>query len=277
MGAESATQVHVEQTTKDWRVYLAAGILGANAMFLTGCGNGNSSENADSAPNGPSTAVSSPPVSGDTFSPPVKTCSAHDLSGCYSYEQAKKIADYSIADVDQAVGNLYTNMPPVAKVWYIEHGTTATTGCGQVDETSYEFCGNDNTVSLGQDTLWEFYDKAGDAAPVFAYAHEIGHHIQSVAGVPFPETDRQTIPHENQADCIAGAIFAELENENIATKSDLQDIDLLMPIIASQPEYVNGSVRNHGTIQERTESTLEGITGGLAECNTYYPDTPVIS
>ena len=52
---------------------------------------------------------------------------------------------------------------------------------------SYEYCPVDQAIYVGQDMLWEFYTRTGDAGPAVGLAHEFGHHIQSQLGVPLDQ------------------------------------------------------------------------------------------
>jgi Putative neutral zinc metallopeptidase len=62
-----------------------------------------------------------------------------------------------------------------------------------------------SAIYAGQDALWSPYNGVGGAAAAVGYAHEWGHHIQNVMGVPAPETPEESTALEAQADCIAGA------------------------------------------------------------------------
>ena len=127
---------------------------------------------------------------------------------------------------------------------------------------------------VGQRQLWAFYDQAGDAGAVIGLAHEAGHHIQAVAGVTI-STLEESIVMENQADCVAGAFTAWLESEGLLDyPDDLDDIDVLMTMIASVEE---DPARDHGTLDERVDSFLVGFQDGLIGCNDFFPDTPLVT
>jgi predicted metalloprotease len=78
-------------------------------------------------------------------------------------------------------------------------------GNDTADDMSYAYCPADDNVSIGQQLAWELYSEAGDVAPAIGIAHEFGHNVQTHVGVPVPRSDAQTLVHENQADCVAGA------------------------------------------------------------------------
>ena len=220
--------------------------------------------------------VQAPQALGAQTKPPTKECNKTDLSGCYTYQESQKIADYSIRYVRRAFDKVYPQMKDPNKFWYVPHGSRLAWCGSTVNSTVYAYCLTNNTMALGQDSLWWFYDKAGDAGPLFGVAHEWGHHIQVMKGVPRGK-GRQGINFENQADCIGGAFMRQLQLDGVFTKDDLDDIDNMMPLIASVPETdpSSGGSRDHGTEQERRESTLLGIRGGFKACNAHFPDTPI--
>ena len=91
----------------------------------------------------------------------------------------------------------------------------------------------------------------GDAGPAVGLAHEFGHHIQQLRGVPAPRTAEQSTQHENQADCIAGA-WTKYTDEHkwLEYPDDIEDIDTLFPLIGS----AEGNDRDHGTAAQRSQS-----------------------
>ena len=160
-------------------------------------------------------------------------------------------------------------------VVYVKKGRAVETGCDiEADATAYFHCGVDGTVYLGQNQLWDFYKNVGDIAPILAYAHEWGHHLQTLIGVE--KVDQETaIATENQADCIAGAWLQDVDQQGLVDyPDDLEDIDLLLEVVASAEEDVN---RDHGTIEERNDSVLLGFENGLVACNDFFPDVPVFT
>jgi predicted metalloprotease len=165
----------------------------------------------------------------------------------------------------------------VPYVQYVASGESGPEGCtdfdgnpGEYTSESYEYCPADLTVYVGQDTLWEFYSETGDAGPAMGLAHEYGHHVQYELGEEPPSTATESIDFENQADCIAGTWAQWMEAENHLEsaeqspngRSDLEDIELMFPIIAS----AEGEDRDHGTIEEREQAFTDGYNGGKAAC-----------
>lgn len=162
-------------------------------------------------------------------------------------------------------------------VRYVGRGESGPQNCIDADGEpayysgySYEYCPGDETVYVGQETLWEFYSETGDAGPAMGIAHEYGHHVQYLLGVPAPRTSRQSVHYENQADCLSGAWarwmerrgYLESAQESPNGRSDLADIDLMFPIIAA----AEGADRDHGTLEERAQAFHAGYRGGVHAC-----------
>jgi predicted metalloprotease len=208
---------------------------------------------------------------------PAPSGSGTSMEGEFTYatmgDYAKELADQFMDPWMQAT---WPSMP-LPDVKYIPDGVSGPEGCqdsqGQAEYTSnsYEYCDPDQTVYVGQQTLWEFYTKTGDAGPAMGLAHEFGHHVQYELGVTPPQTSAESIVFENQADCIAGtwARYANQQGEledaahSPNGRSDLDDIQLLFPLIASAESDTN---RDHGTQQEREAAFYDGYNKGPAGC-----------
>jgi predicted metalloprotease len=161
---------------------------------------------------------------------------------------------------------------PLPEVRYVADGRSGPTGCtdseglpARYTGDSYEYCPPDMTVYLGQSTLWMFYRRTGDAGPAMGIAHEFAHHVQYQLDVPPPFTNEQSIEFENQADCIAGAWtrYAD-QHGGLETEDDLEDIEKLLPLIASAES--EGEDRDHGTLEEREEAFTDGFLRGIRAC-----------
>jgi predicted metalloprotease len=121
--------------------------------------------------------------------------------------------------------------------------------------------------------LWEFYTRTGDAGPAVGLAHEFGHHIQQMAGVGPPRTADESVRHENQADCLAGAWTRYTDKQGwLEYPDDIEDIELLFPLIGS----AEGPERDHGTVAERARSFQLGFDGDVDACSRFTPGTPLI-
>jgi predicted metalloprotease len=155
----------------------------------------------------------------------------------------------------------------------VRKGRVVETACDvPADATAYFHCGIDGTVYLGQNQLWDFYKNIGDIAPILAYAHEWGHHVQTLFEIE--KVDQATaIDTENQAECIAGAWLQDVDAQGLVEyPDDIEDIDALLVAVADAEENVN---RDHGTVDERNESVLLGFESGLVACNDFFPEQPI--
>jgi predicted metalloprotease len=164
------------------------------------------------------------------------------------------------------------------RVVYVERGQRLATPCldgsggrGNATSQSYEYCPADRTIYVGQDLLWTFY-RMGDAAPVIGLAHEWGHHIQFIVGVPSPRTLAQSVNFENQADCVAGAWARYARDRGwLEAPDDLDDVGVLLRAIGTRET----AGRDHGTATERRTAFDLGLGSGLEGCNRYAERTPI--
>jgi predicted metalloprotease len=203
---------------------------------------------------------------------PSVTPSCPSLQNCYSYEAMPAFYDQVITTVEGFSRETYGNMPSPS-YRFVATATRPATGCGPVDSTAYLYCPADAAVYVGQDLLWAFYSKLGDAAPAFGIAHEWGHHVQNVSGVLAGLKTRQNvIDSENQADCVAGAWVRNLSDSGRLEKGDARDLNRILRVIAS----AEGPDRDHGTHKERVAAAQRGFDSGMAACNTFFPDTPLV-
>jgi predicted metalloprotease len=261
------------------RIFMTLIAVSAVAFAATACGSDE-----------PGTPTSGPLGKGGSVSTSKTTSSEPDgpacgeegasLEGCYTEDTIRDYVDVVLPMLADYVDATWEQMPPY-EVVFVEHGQEGAIGCvdseGNQDvanDESYAYCGPDETVYVGQATVWQFYDQLGDAAPAVGIAHEVGHHIQAMAGVPAPASAEESIQHENQADCVAGTWVAWANEQGIMEyPDDLEDIDGLMQAIAS----AEGDGRDHGTLEERVNSFLYGYENGLVGCNEFYPNTPLIT
>jgi predicted metalloprotease len=190
----------------------------------------------------------------------------------------RQYADIIIPMVENFYRAALPHEPPPSHIYYIADGQTGLEGCtdsshqpAHYSATSYEYCPVDQAVYLGQDTLWDFYNRFGSVAPAIGLAHELGHHYQTIRGVLAPSTPRASIPHENQADCAAGAWAGYARSKGYLEPRDILHIDRFLPAISSQ----ESPDRDHGTVQERESSFTLGYQNGLTACDRFYPATPL--
>jgi len=211
---------------------------------------------------------------------PDEACAS--LEGCYAYDEMNDFLDVAEGLVLDFALQEYSPLVFWVDVRYVAAGDSGESMCSEregvpsrYDELSYMYCSADNTIYIGQKVLWSFYSEIGDVAPIVGLAHEFGHFLQHVAGVPVPATPKESVHHENQADCFAGAWFDHADKAGLVERpDDLEDIEMILNRIASSEDEEG---RTHGTAEERKQSFSDGRVGGLAACDGYYPGTPLHS
>jgi predicted metalloprotease len=265
------------------RLVLGAALLGVALLLLTGCGGGTGS--ADISGSGDSNATPSNAASGTALSSPQSSattasasaisqaCQPPDMENCYSYEDMQAYADQIVPMVEQYFDDTYEpDLRHPTHYVYVSKGETGSTACGgDYTDMIYAYCFVDESIYMGQGMLWSLYSDAGDAAPAVGLAHEWGHHVQNIAGVPRAETSVGQISRENQADCIAGSWIAYADEQGWLTyPDDLADTHALLEKIAETEQG-----RTHGDLVERSDSLILGVEAGLPGCNDFFPDSPV--
>ena len=191
------------------------------------------------------------------------------LEGAFSYHTMDDYLEAVTPMITQWIRDTWPGMRAPTVV-YVPRGVSGFEDCldrtGRVatySSRSYEYCGADQTIYVGQDMLWTFYNLTGDAGPAVGLAHEFGHHIQQRLGVPGPRTLEQSVRYENQADCLAGAWTAYTDRRGwLEYPDDIQDIEALFPLIGS----AEGFGRDHGTARERAAAFQAGLDGGVEAC-----------
>ncbi len=213
--------------------------------------------------------VGAAPSQSTSTSEPSPDPSRTSLEGQFDYNTMDDYVDAVLPMIEDWVHDTWPQVP-MPEVVYVQAGTSGREGCLDINgnhatynSRSYEYCPPDQTVYVGQNTLWEFYSETGDAGPAVGLAHEFGHHIQSELGLPGPRTAQESIDYENQADCLAGA-WTKYTDEHkwLEYPDDIEDIESLFPIIGS----AEGADRDHGTANEREEAFVEGFHGGVTAC-----------
>jgi len=216
------------------------------------------------------------PTTGRT---PRASATGESLEGKFDYDTMDDYVDAVTPMITQWIQKTWRGMPLPQRIIYVPHGAAGPEDCldpsgraATYTSGSYEYCPAEQVVYVGQDILWEFYTRTGDAGPAVGLAHEFGHHIQVSVGVPSPRTAEDSVRHEDQADCLAGAWTRFTDEQGwLEYPDDIEDIDSLFPLIGSA-ETLD---RDHGTAAERRQAFQEGFDGGESACNAFYPAAPV--
>lgn len=270
--------------------YASAVVL--SAIALAGCGGGSGSVESDKVGGQdttseivPETTLETAPEAADEFTDELpsgilsQTYSPAECAGddvCFDRTGMMQAYERTISYVKPFFDETYQDPPQPNNFMYISDEVGyAQTDCGQLDSANTAaFCGLNNTVYFGQGMMWAIYSEkgGGDAGLALAFAHEYGHFLQNVFGVPTPNTTRESIPHENQADCVAGAWASWLYKKGQFSVNDGQEILNTLAFIADTER----EGRNHGFDRERQEAVEIGMKHGLEGCNDFYSQTPLI-
>ncbi|TSE01959.1 hypothetical protein FOS14_00770 [Skermania sp. ID1734] len=210
--------------------------------------------------------------------PAFKPCPNNVLDNCYDRKEMREFARVAADMVEHYLSAITPNQPvrPPA-VTFVPTGKHVTAPCADeigrqsADSTAYFYCPLDSAIYVGQDQIWQFYHEFGAVSPVVGLAHEFGHFAQDVAGVPEPTSFGESVTHENQADCFAGAFTNFLRRQGSLEVGDVSNIGALLKFVGSQ----EGPGRDHGTAAERQAAFNKGFKGTLTACNSFYPRNPI--
>jgi hypothetical protein len=208
------------------------------------------------------------------------SCKNQNLRGCFNENDMVVYYEYVLPFIDPFYETTWPNVPLPAHIYFISDGASVQEACQDpnggttADDMSYEYCPADDNVYIGQQLAWALYSQAGDVAPAIGIAHEFGHNIQTHVGVPVPQSDAETLVHENQADCVAGAWLGYANDHRWLLQSDVPAIEKMLELIASSENDPN---RTHGDFQERGAALKLGGEQGISACNSFYPSNPIVS
>jgi predicted metalloprotease len=244
-------------------------LLAIAAVLVAGCGLVPADPGEDPGAGG------APP----TGSRPRAEATGESLEGKFRYETMNEYVDAVTPMITKWIKATWRGMPLPRQIVYVPHGARGPEDCldptgraATYTSASYEYCPAEQVIYVGQDILWEFYTRTGDAGPAVGLAHEFGHHIQVQVGVPSPRTAEDSVRHENQADCLAGAWTRYTDEQRwLEYPDDLEDIEALFPLIGSAESLD----RDHGTQDEREQSFQRGLDDGVPACEEFYPSVPL--
>jgi Putative neutral zinc metallopeptidase len=144
------------------------------------------------------------------------------------------------ADRFGAQGLAYTETRVVLASKPITIGCTTKDGDLLLETEDWIFyCSGDQTVYFGPENL-DRVVVSGIGAVQFMVAHEIGHHVQDEIDPDFSTNyARDTVAYENQATCMAGIWFYELDR--LGTPSD---INAAMTFLSTATDGVHGKAED---------------------------------
>jgi len=208
-------------------------------------------------------------------------------------DKQKRFISTILGDTEKVWGKIFKEHGANYKepIMVLYRGST-TSGCGHASAQMGPFyCPNDQKVYLDLgffDELKRKHHAGGDFAEAYVLAHEVGHHIQNLAGT-LSKVQRMKqqargqagenqlqVRVELQADCYAGVwahyedkLFGSLEKgdieEALNTASAIGD-DTLQK---QAQGYVVPDAFTHGSSTQRVEWFKKGMqSGDMATCNT---------
>lgn len=163
-------------------------------------------------------------------------------------------------------------------------------GCGAAQSAMGPFyCPLDEKVyiDLGfYDELSSRFGAKGDFAQAYVLAHEIGHHVQHVAGTDSrvrqaqqsnpEEANQLSVRVELQADCYAGVWASSTQKRALLEAGDVEEAMAAASavgddrILAQSGRRVNVDAFTHGSAAQRTEWFRRGFdSGDPRNCNTF--------
>ncbi len=175
-----------------------------------------------------------------------------------------------------------------AKLVLFRDGTD--TGCGTGETAMGPFyCPNDEKVYIDLsffDDLRTRFGAPGEFAQAYVIAHELGHHVQHLAGLDqrvrraqqanSDQANELSVRLELQADCLAGVFGHEMQNENILDPNDLEDGLRAAAAVGDDRLQREATGRvvpesfTHGSSAQRASWFRRGFdTGDARQCNTF--------
>jgi predicted metalloprotease len=224
-----------------------------------------------------------PPVPGPSATPSnpnlsTATAQATFLQGVFSDIQAMWKSDFADGGVS------YT---PAKLVIFKSNVSTA---CGaESSDTGPFYCPGDRTVYLDTSFFTAMaarYGLKGDFAEAYVVAHEMGHHIQNLAGISSRVANLQSanpssknslsVLLELQADCLAGVWAHSTYTRNLLEPGDIEDALNAAEVVGDDfLAHASGSAVDpdswtHGSSAQRQQWFTTGFDSGSADaCNTF--------
>ncbi|MCU1399463.1 MAG: hypothetical protein JWN62_2572 [Acidimicrobiales bacterium] len=140
------------------------------------------------------------------------------------------------------------------------------------------YCPQGDYLAYDDDQLFPaVFDKLGAVGLGIILAHELGHSVQTDAGVP---SDTPTIILEQQADCYAGTWAAHLQQEQNPTvpfgEGDIKNA-LLALLSFKDPIGATASAPGaHGSGFDRVGAFEDGFSNGAKKCFIYVRNMPSV-
>ena len=163
-------------------------------------------------------------------------------------------------------------------------------GCGAAESATGPFyCPEDEKVYIDlafYDELKQRFGAPGEFAQAYVLAHEVGHHVQKLAGIEAKVRQLQeqnprrqnalSVRMELQADCLAGVWAHTTQERGLLESGDVESAlgaaaavgdDRLQKMATG---HVSLETFTHGSSQQRMSWFRKGLdNGSIAACNTF--------
>lgn len=187
-------------------------------------------------------------------------------------DDKKAFASVVLADTEDVWSKSLKNYVPPKLVLFRGRVQSA---CGRASASSGPFyCPRDQRVYMDLSFLDELssrFGARGDFAGAYVIAHEVGHHVQTLAGIEKSSSNADSVKVELQADCLAGVWAKKTEQaKNVIEPGDIDEALGAAAAVGddrlqrqSQGEVVPDSF-THGSSAQRVAAFKRGYSAGEA-------------
>ena len=137
------------------------------------------------------------------------------------------------------------------------------TPCGTLDAAWGPgfYCPPDGTIYLSAPFADQAMASGNEFAWVTVVAHEWGHHVQLLLGIPF-----SGVASEQQADCLAGAYLQDAAARGVVDPAAVTEAVRLSALSGDASWLPEDAPGAHGSGAERAQAVLAGYQGGVGGC-----------
>jgi hypothetical protein len=184
------------------------------------------------------------------------------------YVQTRSMSRVDVAILDLNAfwtGSFATASQPYAPPLIQAFGDYGTSPCGSFDSRigPAVYCQANGAIYYSPAYFATFDTVIGDFAWVTVMAHEWGHHVQALQGVPRAAGSA----FELQADCLAGSYARDAETRGLLDPGDVAEA-IAISDIAGDPEWLPQDIEGaHGTSDDRMSSFMRGFLDGFIGCD----------
>ncbi|MCC2626676.1 MAG: putative protein of unknown function, zinc metallopeptidase [Thermomicrobiales bacterium] len=145
------------------------------------------------------------------------------------------------------------------------------TGCWPARPEDLAFyCPPDEGIYYSPDFFLEQERDIGDFVPIVVIAHEWGHHIQWLAGVPQGSANA----FELQADCLAGAYASDAGQRGLLDQGDVTEAVAASAEFGDPLGLPQDAPGAHGINDDRVTSFMRGYLDGVTGCDLPLTSAP---